>query len=76
MRAVILILSLISTVSVSACANDPSGRARVAMEESKTAYTDCVSRNQETPANCESLKAAMDENIRDYMRTTNPNTLP
>jgi hypothetical protein len=76
MREVVLILSLILTVALSACANDPSGRAREELELSRSAYMQCLDRNPETPAICSGLKAAFDQNMKEYMETSNPNLSP
>lgn len=75
MMPTLRILVLILTVASSSCANDPTGRAREEVELSRTAYMQCLERNPETPAVCSELKAAFDQNMKDYMETTNPNVL-
>ena len=75
MRDAWRILGLILMVAVSACANDPSGKAREQVEFSRTDYMQCLERNPDTHAECSALKAVFDQNMKDYMETTNPNVL-
>ena len=70
------ILGLILAMTCAACANDPSGLARMEMEESRNAYMQCLDRNPETPAVCSGLKAAFDQNMKEYMETSNPPMKP
>jgi len=70
-----LFLVLILVVTFPACAVDPSGRAREQVEQSRSAYMQCLDRNPEAPATCSELKATFDQDMKVYMETTNPNVL-
>jgi len=76
MRGALCMLGLTFAVTLAACVNDPSGRARADMEESRNAYMQCLDRNPETPAVCSGLKAAFDQNMKEYMETSNPPLKP
>jgi hypothetical protein len=75
-REAIIILGLIGTMDLAACADDPVGRARENMERSRNAYMACIDRNAETPASCNEYKAAFDENMKQYMAIPSPTLSP